>query len=278
MTHPRAVHQLCLPAMEPPLPWPMRNPPAGPRTLGPLAAKTDPVGMTEHTGPAMTGVRTDLVAWFADLSKADVPRVGGKGANLGELTTAGLPVPSGFVLTAEAYLQAMELGGVRAALQQQVAATDVDDADSLATAAAELQRLVRSAGMPGELRRAVLDAYARLGDEPRVAIRSSATSEDTASTSFAGMNQTFTNVRGGEDLVDRIVDCWASLWSARVVAYRATHGLTDEPAIAVIVQQMVDSDASGVMFTADPATASSSRPPSVSARSWSVGRSSPILT
>ena len=104
------------------------------------------------------------------------------------------------------------------------------------------------------LRRAVLDAYARLGDGPLVAVRSSATAEDTASTSFAGMNQTFTNVRGGEELVARIVDCWASLWGARVVAYRATHGLAAEPAIAVVVQEMVDSDASGVMFTADPAT------------------------
>ncbi|MGZ8719661.1 MAG: phosphoenolpyruvate synthase, partial [Aeromicrobium sp.] len=100
----------------------------------------------------------------------------------------------------------------------------------------------------------VLDAYARLGDNPPVAVRSSATAEDSASTSFAGMNETYTNVRGGEELLQRIIDCWASLWSARVVAYRASQRLTDEPAIAVVVQRMVNSDASGVMFTADPAT------------------------
>lgn len=117
---------------------------------------------------------------------------------------------------------------------------------------------MRSAGMPDELRRRVLDAYAHLGGDAgrdeRVVVRSSATAEDTASTSFAGMNETFTNVRGGLDVIDRIVDCWASLWSPRVVAYRATRALADEPAIAVVVQRMVGAGASGVMFTADPAT------------------------
>ncbi|HSE10409.1 MAG TPA: phosphoenolpyruvate synthase [Nocardioidaceae bacterium] len=210
--------------------------------------------MTERTSPPEAAARTDLVAWFDDLSKADVPRVGGKGANLGELTAAGLPVPPGFVITADAYLDAMERGGVRAALREEVAAVDVDDPEALARAADNLRALVRSAGIPEELRSAVLDAYAPMGDEPRVAVRSSATAEDTASTSFAGMNETFTNVHGGEELLQRIVDCWASLWGPRVVAYRATHRLADEPAIAVVVQLMVDSDASGVMFTADPAT------------------------
>ncbi len=210
--------------------------------------------MTERTDAAVLGATKDTIAWFDDLSKNDVPRVGGKGANLGELTRAGLPVPPGFVITADAYLQAMEVGGVRAALKEVVAAADVDSPDSLTAAADRLRSLVRSAGMPDDLRHAVLDAYARLGDQPRVAVRSSATAEDTASTSFAGMNETFTNVRGGEELVDRVVACWASLWSPRVVAYRATQKLLDEPAIAVIVQRMVDSDASGVMFTADPAT------------------------
>ena len=210
--------------------------------------------MTQRTEAAVRGVTTDQIAWFEDLSKSDVPRVGGKGANLGELSRAELPVPPGFVVTADAYLQAMEAGGVRAALQEVVANLDVDSPEALAHAADELRDLVRSAGMPDVLRRAVLEAYAPLGEEPRVAVRSSATAEDTASTSFAGMNETFTNVQGGEELVRRVVDCWASLWSPRVVAYRATHGLAEEPAIAVVVQLMVDSDASGVMFTADPAT------------------------
>jgi pyruvate, water dikinase len=108
--------------------------------------------------------------------------------------------------------------------------------------------------MPDAVRLAVLEAYARLGDDEHVAVRSSATAEDTASTSFAGMNETFTNVSGTDELIERIVDCWASLWSPRVVAYRATHRLADEPAIAVVVQRMVDAHRSGVMFTADPAS------------------------
>ncbi len=209
--------------------------------------------MTDQMSTVM-GTATDLVAWFGDLSKADVPRVGGKGANLGELTRAGIPVPPGFVVTADAYLRAMELNGVRAALQAEVAAADVDSPESLTEAADRLRELVRSAGVPDELRHVVLDAYARMAGEPRVAVRSSATAEDTGSTSFAGMNQTFTNVRGGEELIERLVDCWASLWSPRVIAYRATQGLAEEPAIAVVVQEMVDSESSGVMFTADPAT------------------------
>lgn len=212
--------------------------------------------MAERSEPAVIAPSadgSDLVAWLENLSKDDVPRAGGKGANLGELTRAGLPVPPGFVVTSDAYLRAMEAGGVRAGLLDEVAAADVDDPSTLSRAAARLQDLVHSAGMPDDLRRAVRDAYARLG-EPPVAVRSSATAEDSASTSFAGMNATFTNVRGTDELAQRIVDCWASLWSPRVVAYRATHRLAGEPAIAVVVQGMVDSTASGVMFTADPAT------------------------
>ena len=154
--------------------------------------------MTQRGGPTTVEARTELVAWFGDVAKPDVPRVGGKGANLGELTGAGLPVPPGFVVTAQAYLEAMEAGGVRAALQRVVAAVDVDSPVALTRAASELQGLVRSAGVPAELLRAVRDAYARLGDETPVAVRSSATAEDTAATSFAGMNETFTNVRGDE--------------------------------------------------------------------------------
>ena len=195
-----------------------------------------------------------LVAWFEDLGRGDVARVGGKGANLGELTRAGLPVPPGFVITAQAYLQAMDEAGVRSAMQAAAVEVDVDSPEALASAAAGLQDLVRSAGLPERLQQEVLAAYDRLGDGCLVAVRSSATAEDTASTSFAGMNETFTNVSGHDELLSRVVDCWASLFGPRVVAYRASNRLAEEPAIAVVVQRMVDSDASGVMFTADPAT------------------------
>jgi len=210
--------------------------------------------MSERVVTPAAPPSTDLIAWFDHVSRADVSRVGGKGANLGELVRAGLPVPPGFVVTAEAYLGAMRRGGVREALLERIEGLAVDSPADLTRASADLAELVRTAGMPDETRKAVLDAYDALGDRPRVAVRSSATAEDAASTSFAGMNETFTNVQGAEDLVARIVDCWASVWSPRVVAYRASQGLRDEPAIAVVVQQMVDSEAAGVMFTADPAT------------------------
>ncbi len=193
------------------------------------------------------------VTWFQELSSADVAVVGGKGANLGELTRAGFPVPRGFVITADAYLDAMDHGGVRAELVEVAHAIDVDTADSLATGAHRLQDLVGKAGMPDRLRAEIATAYAALGDG-RVAVRSSATSEDTADASFAGMNRTFTNVEGADDVVAHVVECWASLYAERVVAYRRARGFDDEPAIAVVVQEMVDSERSGVMFTVDPAT------------------------
>jgi pyruvate,water dikinase len=190
---------------------------------------------------------------FEDLSVDMVAEAGGKGANLGELTRAGFPVPPGFVVTAASYLSAMDDAGVRQDIAHVTSEVDVDDATALHEASVSLRDLVAKAGMGDDLRSQVISAYVRLG-RPRVAVRSSATSEDTADASFAGMNQTFTNVEGDDELVERIVDCWASLFGERAVAYRRRRGFVDEPAIAVVVQAMVDSERSGVMFTVDPAT------------------------
>ncbi|HEX5366217.1 MAG TPA: phosphoenolpyruvate synthase [Acidimicrobiales bacterium] len=211
-------------------------------------------GTPPTPGSRPTTDQPAVVAWFHEVSRHDVARVGGKGANLGELTTAGLPVPPGFVVTADAYLRAVEASGRREELHRRVQDLDVDDVTALERAAEDCQGMVRASPVPPEVRRAVLDAYGLLGHDDPVAVRSSATAEDTAATSFAGMNETFTNVRGADELLGRVVDCWASLWSPRVIAYRATQGLVDEPAIAVVVQRMVEAEASGVVFTADPAT------------------------
>jgi pyruvate,water dikinase len=194
------------------------------------------------------------VRHFSELSLADTDVAGGKGANLGELTKAKLPVPGGFVVTASAYLRAVDDAGLRGLLRD--AASGLTDGDPNAYEEASSLLRARFAGVvvPDTVRRAVLDAYAALGPDARVAVRSSATSEDSAEASFAGMNATFTNVIGPDALLARLVDCWASLWSARVLAYRASRGLADEPAIAVVVQRMVASDRSGVMFTSDPTT------------------------
>ena len=208
----------------------------------------------ELTSVAAAGVDSAAVIPFERLSSADVGTVGGKGANLGELTKAGLPVPPGFVVSAQAYLRALEAAGVRDTLRESVEALARADQAEAAKRAAELRALVKGVGVPEAIRAQVLSAYERLGAQQRVAVRSSATAEDSATASFAGMNSTFTNVQGAEALLERIVDCWVSLWGERVASYRASQGMKDEPAIAVIVQAMVDSERSGVMFTADPAT------------------------
>ncbi|MGE0325731.1 MAG: PEP/pyruvate-binding domain-containing protein, partial [Polyangiaceae bacterium] len=197
------------------------------------------------------GATPHWVRRFAELGRADTPVAGGKGANLGELTQAGFPVPAGFVITADAYLESMQAAGARQRLVALANGPLGDDA-ALAQVSAELKQIVREAGPTAPIRDAVARAYSELGDDVRVAVRSSATAEDTAGTSFAGMNETFTNVSGVEQLLARLVDCWASVWGKRVLVYRQSQGMSEEPAIAVVVQLMVDSARSGVMFTANP--------------------------
>jgi pyruvate,water dikinase len=197
-----------------------------------------------------------FIAWFDELRATDTERAGGKGANLGELTGAGLPVPPGFVVTADAYRRAMEEGGVRDELRAVFAdaCAHAGDADVLSAAADRLRGLVRKAGVPPSLAEQVLSAYHRLGPDASVAVRSSATAEDTAGTSFAGMHETYANVVGDRAVLDRLVDCWASLYGERVIVYRATRHLDEEPAIAVVVQRLIAADRAGVLFTADPST------------------------
>ena len=194
------------------------------------------------------------VRWFEEIGLADTPSVGGKGANLGELTAAGLPVPRGFVVTSGSYLDALDRSGRRAELEKLLADVDVDDDAALAQVGAQARALVAGTQLPAELATAIRDAYAQLGADVPVAVRSSGTAEDAGDTSFAGMNATFTNVVGSDAVLTRIVECWASLYGDRVIAYRASEHVTEEPSIAVIVQVMVPSEASGVMFTADPST------------------------
>jgi pyruvate, water dikinase len=196
------------------------------------------------------------IAWFDQLSRADVSVAGGKGANLGELTGAGLPVPEGFVITGTGYLAAMDEAGVRDQLRRRFdeARDRADDSDALREASVELRDLVRSAGIPEVLLGQLREAYTQLGTDVPVAVRSSATAEDTEGTSFAGMHETFLNTVGVDALAARVLDCWASLFGERVIAYRASQALTEEPVIAVVVQRLVDPDVAGVMFTVDPST------------------------
>jgi pyruvate,water dikinase len=205
--------------------------------------------------------RSTLVSRFEEVRLGDAASVGGKGANLGEMTSAGLPIPPGFVITAAAYLEAVEHAGVRATLLEEfrLAAAAADDPDALGRAAARLRETVRGIPIPDDVREAILAEYHRLGGNAAVAVRSSATSEDAAGTSFAGMHDTYNNVVGDEAVLRRVRECWASLYGDRVIAYRAGQGMDEEPVLAVVVQAQVASDRSGVMFTVDPSTGARDR-------------------
>jgi pyruvate, water dikinase len=191
-----------------------------------------------------------LVVALDDVDRSDERVVGGKAANLGELITAGFPVPPGFTITASAFLAAMDAAGVREKLR--VAGEALGHDTALGSVALELHSLVRSAGVSDDLRTGVAAAYRALGEQTVVAVRSSATGEDSAETSFAGINETFTNVTGLDAVLDGVVDCWASAYSERALAYRQRQGIVSEPAVAVVVQRMIDADRSGVMFSVDP--------------------------
>jgi pyruvate,water dikinase len=207
--------------------------------------------------------QTSFVRPFAELSRADVDYAGGKGANLGELTRAGLPVPPGFVIGAPAYAAFCEEGALRARIAERLAAVDVDHAAELQKAAADIRLLVLEEPIPVAVEEAIRSAYGELsGGEAQVpvAVRSSATAEDTEAASFAGMNETFLNIRGADNVVDAVRRCWASLFGARTVFYRAKRGFGQAAMdIAVVVQVQIDATRAGVMFTIDPASGAADR-------------------
>ena len=195
------------------------------------------------------------VANIAGLGMANAEEAGGKGANMGEMVAAGLPVPPGFVVLRDSYLESMKAAGVsdelNAAHREAMREADQDKQTEMCNA---MKALVLRAGMAAEVRDLILASYRAMGPDVNVAVRSSATGEDGADASFAGMNATFTNICGEEQLIDAVQRCWASLFGPRVVTYRASRGFTADPAMAVVVQQMIASERSGVAFTADPTT------------------------
>lgn len=194
-----------------------------------------------------------------NLTIADAEDAGGKGANLGELVAAGLPVPPGFVVMRTAYLDSVRAGGVEAELTRLHTEALNQTGDALSQLCDRMQRLVRKAGISPEARAAVAAAYRELGTNVVVAVRSSATGEDSKDASFAGMNRTLTNITGEAELLEAVVQCWMSLFTPRVIAYRAGRGFTAAPAMAVVVQQMIAADRAGVAFTSDPSTGSPDR-------------------
>jgi pyruvate,water dikinase len=205
--------------------------------------------------------RHDYVRNISTLRLSDAEEAGGKGANMGELVAAKLPVPPGFVLMRDCYRHSMRAGGVETDLSvlHRQAIETVSDTTGLSDRCSRLQDLVHKAGVTEQVRDAVVAAYRDLGPNVTVAVRSSATGEDGSDASFAGMNATITNVSGEEALLDAVLRCWMSLFSPRVITYRATRGFSADPAMAVVVQQMVDSEKAGVAFTADPSNGATDR-------------------
>jgi pyruvate, water dikinase len=203
-------------------------------------------------------VSTALLRRFEDLSRDDVDYAGGKGANLGEMTAAGLPVPPGYVVGASSYALFCDTGGLRDRIEERLSSVDVDDTAELEIATKEVRAMIEEEPVPDEIANEIRDAYLELAgerDNPPVAVRSSATAEDTEAASFAGMNETFLNVRGPDEVVDAVRRCWSSLFGARTVFYRAKQGFgQSDMDIAVVVQLQILSTRAGVMFTIDPAS------------------------
>src|SRR5215207_9902519 len=214
-------------------------------------------------------------AWFDEIGKDDIALAGGKGANLGELSRAGLPVPPGFVLTTAAYDTFVEASGIKGEVVALASVPRADDPASFEEVAEGIRALFSGGKVPEEMGDEIRTAYQQLGEdalETPVAVRSSATAEDLPAMSFAGQQETYLNVRGGEALLEAVKNCWASLWTARAMAYRARQGV--DPAtvsLAVVVQRMVESEAAGVMFTANPSNGR--RNEATISAAWGLGES-----
>jgi pyruvate,water dikinase len=194
------------------------------------------------------------IVWFNEVTKKDIPLVGGKGANLGEMTNAGIPVPQGFIVTAAAYFDFLEKAGLTDRIRALLEPLNVHDSRQLQEIAAKVQKLIEDAEMPAALAREIEQAYIKMG-KGLVAVRSSATAEDLPEASFAGQQATFLNVQGEKEVVNAVQRCWASLFGARAIFYRQEQGFEHfKVGIAVPVQRMVQSEASGVMFTIEPTT------------------------
>ena len=199
------------------------------------------------------------IVWFNEVTKEDVPSVGGKGANLGEMTNAGIPVPPGFIVTANAYFDFLEQTKISDKIRQLLESLDVNDSKKLQQTAKKVQQIILDAAMPPELALEIKNAYIKM-NKGLVAVRSSATAEDLPEASFAGQQRTFLNVQGEEEVVDAVQGCWASLFESRAIFYREEQGFDHfKVGIAVPVQRMVQSEAAGVMFTLEPHTSDTSK-------------------
>jgi len=210
----------------------------------------------------MTEMKETLIIWFENLRKTDIPSVGGKNANLGEMINAGMPVPPGFAVTAFSYKKFIEETGISekiyAVIRETV--TDPDDPKQYEIASKKIRELIESTPIPKDVEEAIRLAYGELcrrldANGVLVAARSSATAEDLPDASFAGQQETYLNVKGEDELLEKTVECWSSLFTPRAIFYRTQKGFRHEDVlISVGVQKMVNAKTAGVMFTLNPVT------------------------
>jgi pyruvate,water dikinase len=199
-----------------------------------------------------------FVKWFNELGKNDVGLVGGKGANLGEVTNAKIPVPPGFCVTAEAYKHFIETTGLSSKIKDMISKADINNLEELMKNTSDVRDMITNTPMTPEIENEIIEAYKELGgkDYPvKVAVRSSATAEDLPDASFAGQQDTYLNVFGEKDVLLHVRRCWASLWTARATAYRQAQGFDHFSVnLCAVVQKMIQSEISGVAFTVNPIT------------------------
>ena len=199
------------------------------------------------------------IVWFKEVTKKDIPLVGGKGANLGEMINAGIPVPPGFIVTADAYFKFLKEAGLTEKIRSLLAPLDPNNSKQLQQISVKVKDLIVKAKMPTKLAEEIRQHYVTMG-KGLVAVRSSATAEDLPDASFAGQQATFLNVEGEKEVVIAVQKCWASLFEARAIFYRVENKFEHfKVGIAVPVQRMVQSETSGVMFTIDPTTSDASK-------------------
>ena len=198
------------------------------------------------------------IAWFDEIGLGDRAQVGGKGGSLGELKRAGIAVPPGYVVKTRAFERLLESLEREAPVRAAVAAVSPGDLEAITACSRALRRRVEEAELPGEVLEELSIAQERLvrgGRELPVAVRSSATTEDAAEASFAGLQDTYLWIKDPAEIIRRVRSCWASLYSVESISYRRKLGFPEERvAMAVVVQSMVDARTAGVMFTRSPTT------------------------
>jgi pyruvate,water dikinase len=198
-----------------------------------------------------SGTNSGVMA-LEKLTSAQIAIAGGKGAKLGDMLHAKLPVPTGFVVTADAFRAFIEQSSGLETIRRETNGLDVHDESALANASRLIHDVIQANPMADALSQQIEKSYQAMGSDMPVAVRSSAISEDGEAASFAGQQETFLNVRGAAEVIGRVRDCWASFFTPRALFYRAQKGSLEDVEIAVVVQQMIQAEKSGVTFTVEP--------------------------